>query len=94
MSLSHHYRNYANSDAAADQRENPHYLAETGYGCCVSSDNPNLEYWKTHASRGGRCPTLSMKLEQCCGPAGERCLHTRDSLYDQVNGTNLWFAKK
>ena len=90
---SHHSRNYARADAAAEHMQHPHYLAHEGQGCCISSDNPNLDYWLKHASQGGRCPTLSMRLDQCCGPSGERCVHGRDKLYDQVNGTNLWFGK-
>lgn len=89
--LSHHLRNYSQEDAVATQMAAPHYLAEWGQGCCVSNDNPNFSYWvKKGAS--GKC-AVTNNMAQCCGPAGERCVHNRDSLLDQTHGYNLWFAK-
>lgn len=90
--LSHHLCNYTVEDASAAQMAAPHYLAETGNGCCVSSDHPNFSKWVKRGSQG-QCPVTNT-LSQCCGPAGERCVHNRNSLHDQLYGYNLWFPKK
>lgn len=92
--MNHHSKNYAAEDAAATQMHFPYYQSEQGQGCCVSSDNPNYGYWLRNAARGKKCPTLSMSMEQCCGPAGEMCVHGRNAEYDKVHGYNLWFPRK
>ena len=93
--LSHHSRVYAHEPSAArEQMHFSHYQTHAGQGCCISSDNPNWGYWLRKAPQGASCPTLSMNMEQCCGPAGERCVHGRNAEYDRQNGYNLWFGKR